>query len=513
MKKIVIIAVAVVTFFSAGLNVSAAGLKDVFQAKFYADKYKDLYDAFSYDGEKLYEHFQIFGLEEKRVMSPVIDVVKYREMYPDLDAAFGDDWDAYIEHWYTFGIEEGRDAGTGFDPRLYVASYADIKAAFGEDWKAVVNHYLTYGMEEGRQGGFVPKPIVEPNNNISNVTSTPIATDIEYDEQGRIVSETLVDGSGKLVGYREYSYQEDGVTAVAEFSPDYVMKSQKTYNANNIMTQSTVFDETGMVVSTTTWNDDGVISSEMEVDQTTGNQTILFYDTSGVKTTWHEYTSQGVNVKDIFYHSNGVPSRIIIYDVENGVVKSDIQYDESGNPLAGTPDTSEQPDEPVIPPERDTSTPPEPDDETTSGDPTEPTPGDPIENHYGSQGSVSYTFSNDAESTADSEKPTYTFDLGTYISIGAAASETIDISATFSGNTYYSGTIGFYTEGVISVEWQEIEFSSDDSYSAIVSTRIRAPYDSGNNIQIQLDSWGAGDVEVTIGMTIPPDNEENGVLR
>ena len=105
MKKILLIATAVVTFLTAGLNVSAAGLKDVFQAKFYADKYADLYDAFAYDEEKLYEHFQIFGLNEKRIMNPVLDVVAYRETYPDLDAAFGDNWDAYVEHLYTFGLQ------------------------------------------------------------------------------------------------------------------------------------------------------------------------------------------------------------------------------------------------------------------------------------------------------------------------------------------------------------------------------------------------------------------------
>ena len=333
MKKILLIATAVVTFLTAGLNVSAAGLKDVFQAKFYADKYVDLYDAFAYDEEKLYEHFQIFGLNEKRIMNPVLDVVKYREMYPDLDAAFGDNWDAYVEHWYTFGIEEGRDTGTDFDPRLYVASYADIKAAFGDDWEAVVNHYLTYGIEEGRQGGFVPKPIVEPNNNNSNVTEAPATTDAEYDEQGRIVSETLVDGSGNLVGYRDYSYLEDGVTVVLESSPDRVAKSEKAYNANDILIQSTVFDETGMSVSTTTWNDDGVISSEMEIDQTTGNHKITFYDTSGVKTDWHEYTPEGEVVKDIYYYSNGVIRNIITYDVESGEIISDIEYDEYGNQI------------------------------------------------------------------------------------------------------------------------------------------------------------------------------------
>lgn len=153
MKKLFSTILAIALLFVSAMEVNAAGLQDIFDAEYYAEEYPELYDAYGYDEDALYQHFITYGLDEKHCMSPILDVVEYREMYADLDAAFGDNWDAYVNHWYTYGIVEGRDSGTEFDPVLYVEAYSDIKAAFGDDYEAISNHYLTFGIDEGRTLG------------------------------------------------------------------------------------------------------------------------------------------------------------------------------------------------------------------------------------------------------------------------------------------------------------------------------------------------------------------------
>lgn len=97
--------------FSGSLTVSAAGVRDVFDAKYYADTNADLKSVFGYDDKALFEHYINCGLNEGRCGSPTFNVVAYRKAYPDLEAVFGDNWDAYVEHYYTCGVTEGRNAG------------------------------------------------------------------------------------------------------------------------------------------------------------------------------------------------------------------------------------------------------------------------------------------------------------------------------------------------------------------------------------------------------------------
>lgn len=95
------------------LTVSAAqsnvsGLKEIFDERYYADRYPDLRAVFGYDREALWTHFVTSGLSEGRVMNSRFDVVKYRKTYADLNAAFGDNWTAYLEHYLNYGEKEGR---------------------------------------------------------------------------------------------------------------------------------------------------------------------------------------------------------------------------------------------------------------------------------------------------------------------------------------------------------------------------------------------------------------------
>lgn len=156
-KKVMVLGMVVAMMASSTLCVSAKGLKDVFNAKYYADSYADLKAAFGDNEEALYSHFINYGLAENRKMSPVIDVQAYRAAYPDLNAAFGDNWDAYVEHFFAYGMREGRAEGILFNPLVYAAAYPDVAAAYGSDIVAITAHYINYGIAEGRTAGVTVK--------------------------------------------------------------------------------------------------------------------------------------------------------------------------------------------------------------------------------------------------------------------------------------------------------------------------------------------------------------------
>ena len=88
-KKLLCVAIASVLLCGNALSVDAAGLKDIFDAEYYAEQYPDLKAAFGNNEKALYQHFLKFGIKEGRVMNPIIDIVKYREQYGDLQDAFG----------------------------------------------------------------------------------------------------------------------------------------------------------------------------------------------------------------------------------------------------------------------------------------------------------------------------------------------------------------------------------------------------------------------------------------
>ena len=136
------LAAMVTGMFAATLTVSAEGVKDVFDAKYYADTYPDLKAAYGYDEGKLFQHYMKFGLAEGRVGSPTFNVVEYRRAYPDLEAAFGNDWDAYVDHYFKFGKVEGRTAGAaGAKPAAASAGTAETQqAASGPASPSYIQH-------------------------------------------------------------------------------------------------------------------------------------------------------------------------------------------------------------------------------------------------------------------------------------------------------------------------------------------------------------------------------------
>lgn len=135
------LAAMVTSMFAATLTVSAEGVKDVFDAKYYADTYPDLKAAYGYDEGALYQHYMKFGLAEGRVGSPTFNVVEYRRAYHDLETAFGNDWDAYVNHYYQFGKAEGRTAGAaGAKPATAADAATNQQTASAPSSSSYIQH-------------------------------------------------------------------------------------------------------------------------------------------------------------------------------------------------------------------------------------------------------------------------------------------------------------------------------------------------------------------------------------
>ncbi len=153
MKRLVILSSASMILCANVAQVSAAGIKDCFNAEYYSAAYSDLQEAFGNNRDSLYMHYLEYGIKEGRQANPFFDVKVYRERYADLDALFGDNWDAYYDHYLAYGLYEGRSAlvsGEVFDAAVYGQLNPDVKEAVGEDAAKLFEHYVTFGHAEGR---------------------------------------------------------------------------------------------------------------------------------------------------------------------------------------------------------------------------------------------------------------------------------------------------------------------------------------------------------------------------
>lgn len=97
-------------------NISATlstQLRDIFDAKWYAEKYPDVVDALGDSEDVLFAHFLRCGIWEGRQLNPTFNVNAYASSYSDLQEAFKNDGAAqqivdYYSHYVNFGINEER---------------------------------------------------------------------------------------------------------------------------------------------------------------------------------------------------------------------------------------------------------------------------------------------------------------------------------------------------------------------------------------------------------------------
>ncbi len=296
-------AVASVVLLNSGFSVGAAGLRDIFDAEYYASKYSDLKEAYGSDEEALYQHFINYGIKEGRVMNPVIDVVKYREQYKDLQAAFGDDWDAYINHYFTYGVNEHRENGTDFDLLAYLNAYGDLQAAYGNDYLALAKHYEKAGIHENRVKAsktFVrmeqeaKQSAKEDNGNGESVSgndqgNVKQAYDVRegypggkwdvfhYDGNDRLIYELNYGANGEYTGGTLYIYDEAGKQVESgECTSDGSLRYVK---------EKYVYDSAGNMVQILSVNEDNLeefwLSGELSYDSNGNVLTEVYHNYDG----------------------------------------------------------------------------------------------------------------------------------------------------------------------------------------------------------------------------------------
>jgi hypothetical protein len=82
----------------------------VFNAAYYAVHNPDVVKSLGNNESKLFEHFCIYGMKERRQACADFNVNIYKERYTDLQSVFGTNYPEYYKHYCQFGIKEGRKA-------------------------------------------------------------------------------------------------------------------------------------------------------------------------------------------------------------------------------------------------------------------------------------------------------------------------------------------------------------------------------------------------------------------
>lgn len=361
--KLLCAGIAAAMLLGSTATADAAGLRDIFDAKYYAGLYPDLKAAFGDDEEALYQHFLNYGLKEGRVMNPILDIVKYREQYADLAEAFGDNWDLYVWHFFTYGVKEHRDNGTDFNLLAYLDAYEDVADAFGTDYEAVARHYAQSGIYENRQKG--SKTYIQgreekaeaDNSGAESVSesageagSTESGNAGETDPDNTVVRqkpETLENGTVRVNGYnaknqliRESYYDTNNVlTAWKVYQYDaagnlvieslYDAAGKRTeyytyeYNANGKRTKWSVYDAQDLT-GYTTYEYDTAGNLAKEAD----------YNASGTRLDYHEYNAAGNEIKRTTCNAAGKVIFDVAYiyetNIHKGYEETRYEYDENG---------------------------------------------------------------------------------------------------------------------------------------------------------------------------------------
>lgn len=132
------------------------------------------------------------------------DYVRYANDYQDLKEAFGYDAEALYNHYQTCGISEQRTAysvvpSDEFDYVRYADAYQDLKDAFGYDAKALYHHYLNNGRAEGRTAYRNDGSVIENGSQAEADKPDTAAQPVQTEQTGK-----------KVVSSREQALIDDG---------------------------------------------------------------------------------------------------------------------------------------------------------------------------------------------------------------------------------------------------------------------------------------------------------------
>ena len=149
----------------------------LFNARYYANTYPDLRQAFGYDSAALWKHWNEHGRYEGRTASPIFDSKWYLANNPDVAKAYGaTNYNMAIIHFCSFGFAEGRQGSSIFSAKTYLGLYPDLKSAFGNNYLSAARHFLSNGIPELRQASsqFSLKTYSAANPDVAKAFSTPL---------------------------------------------------------------------------------------------------------------------------------------------------------------------------------------------------------------------------------------------------------------------------------------------------------------------------------------------------
>ena len=188
----------------------------------------------------------------------VFDAKYYAETYPDVVAVFGNSENALFGHYLRCGMYEGRDASAKFNVDAYLSANADLQAIYeslGSDDGAILNlvqHYIMCGEAEGRV------------STIANATAAGVTVVSATDET------KVIAAPAKRASSSNASYASSGSSS-SSYSSSTSSNSSST-STNNSVSSSTSSTSTNSSESNDTpsysapTNDAPVINSVAEAE-------------------------------------------------------------------------------------------------------------------------------------------------------------------------------------------------------------------------------------------------------
>jgi len=93
---------------------------------FYYWVYTDIRNAIPYNEQELRNHYNLAGIYEGRVASPLFNPGWYMEQYEDVAEHCNGNYQKAYEHFVNYGFWEGRKGSMFFDAEFYLETYANV---------------------------------------------------------------------------------------------------------------------------------------------------------------------------------------------------------------------------------------------------------------------------------------------------------------------------------------------------------------------------------------------------
>lgn len=118
---------------------------DIFDSRFYLAANQDLVAAGITTDAQASQHYQQFGINENRLISPLYDRGFYRSSFADLRDMTNAELD---QHAGTFGVREGRQLSSSFSIDVYLQENPDLDTTFGGDREQAFQHLQAFVLGE-----------------------------------------------------------------------------------------------------------------------------------------------------------------------------------------------------------------------------------------------------------------------------------------------------------------------------------------------------------------------------